>query len=55
MVNALRALKRVHEPRDLPGEFAAFGIAGGLGSGLRQLFMSHPPLDKRIEALERDI
>ena len=51
MIAALEALKRVHEP--LPAkQFAAFGIAGGdLGSGLRRLFMSHPPLDERIAAL----
>ncbi len=51
MIAALEELKRVHEP--LPTQqFAAFGIAGGdLGSGLRRLFMSHPPLDERIAAL----
>jgi heat shock protein HtpX len=43
----------VHEPRDLPaGEFAAFGISGGIGDGLKKLFMSHPPLEERIAALE---
>ena len=52
MANALRALKRVSEPEDLPGEFAAFGISGGMGNGLKKLFMSHPPLDERIAALE---
>ena len=51
MVAALEELKRVHEP--LPTQqFAAFGIAGGdIGSGLRRLFMSHPPIDERIAAL----
>jgi len=53
MADALRALQRVHEPRDLPsGEFAAFGISGGIGQGLRALFSSHPPLEQRIAALE---
>jgi heat shock protein HtpX len=52
MAGALRALKRVSEPEDLPGEFAAFGISGGMGDGLKKLFMSHPPLDERIAALE---
>jgi heat shock protein HtpX len=52
MVNALKALQRAHEPEDLPGEMSAFGISGGRGSGLKQLFMSHPPLEERIEALE---
>ena len=52
MTGALRALKRVSEPEDLPGEFAAFGISGAMGDGLKKLFMSHPPLDERIAALE---
>jgi heat shock protein HtpX len=50
MIAALEELKRVHEP--LPAQqFAAFGIAGGMGRGLQRLFMSHPPLDERIAAL----
>ena len=50
MIGALEALKRNH-PHALPDQMAAFGIAGGLGQGLRKLFMSHPPLDERIAAL----
>ncbi|MEN8205875.1 MAG: protease HtpX [Pseudomonadota bacterium] len=52
MIGALQALQRQHEPHDLPGEFAAFGISGGLGSGFKKLFMSHPPLEERIAALQ---
>jgi len=52
MIGALRALQRKSDPVDLPGEFAAFGISGGLGSGMKKLFMSHPPLEERIAALE---
>ncbi len=52
MVSALRRLQTVNNPQDLPGEMAAFGIAGGLGHGLRKLFISHPPLEERIAALE---
>jgi heat shock protein HtpX len=52
MISALQALQRAHEPRDLPGEFAAFGIAGGLGAGIKRLYMTHPPLEERIAALE---
>jgi len=52
MIAALQALQRGHEPEDLPGEFAAFGINGGLGEGLKRLFMSHPPLQERIAALQ---
>jgi len=54
MIGALQALQRAHEPHDLPGEFAAFGIAGGLGSGLKQLFMTHPPLEQRIATLRAE-
>mgnify|MGYP003573192641 FL=1 len=52
MIASLQALQRAHEPHDLPGEFAAFGIAGGLGSGFKRLFMTHPPLEERIAALQ---
>lgn len=49
MIGALRALQRSHQPAQLPGELAAFGINGG---GVQRLFMSHPPLEERIAALE---
>jgi len=52
MIGALRALQRSQQPEDLPGEFAAFGISGGAGGGLKRLFLSHPPLAERIAALE---
>ncbi len=52
MIGALQALQREHEPHDLPGEFAAFGISGGLGSGIKKLFLTHPPLQERIAALQ---
>ena len=55
MIGALQALQRQHEPHDLPGEFAAFGISGGLGSGIKKLFMSHPPLEQRIAALQSSV
>jgi heat shock protein HtpX len=51
MIGALEKLKRVHEPQPLPEKMAAFGISGGQGLGLKRLFMTHPPLDERIEAL----
>ncbi len=50
MVSALERLKQAHEA-PLPDQLAAFGIAGGVGAGLKRLFMSHPPLDERIAAL----
>ncbi|WP_022951903.1 protease HtpX [Leucothrix mucor] len=52
MIDALKALQRGHQPQDLPGELAAFGIAGGIGNGFKKLFMTHPPLEERIAALE---
>jgi heat shock protein HtpX len=52
MINALRRLQGAHAVHDLPGGMAAFGIAGGWGSGLGKLFMTHPPLEERIAALE---
>jgi heat shock protein HtpX len=50
MISALRALQRTHNPEDLPGQLAAFGISGG---GAQKLFMSHPPLEERIAALQK--
>ena len=51
MISALQRLKGVANQPSLPDEMAAFGIAGGLATGIKKLFMSHPPLDARIEAL----
>jgi len=52
MIAALRALQRPTEHKDLPGEFAAFGISGGMSTGMKRLFLSHPPLEERINALQ---
>lgn len=52
MIDALKRLQG-NQAEDLPGEFAAFGINGGKPTGLKALFMSHPPLEDRIAALER--
>jgi len=52
MIAALRRLQLAHEQAHLPDQLAAFGISGGIGSGLKSLFMSHPPLEERIAALE---
>jgi len=51
MIAALERLKANRVPSTLPDEVEAFGISGGMGHGLRRLFMSHPPLDERIAAL----
>lgn len=51
MIAALESLKRSYsEPLPAP-QLAAFGINGTVGMGFRRLFMSHPPLEERIEAL----
>ena len=50
MIAALERLAGVHS-QPLPDQMAAFGIAGGIGHGLRRLFMTHPPLSERIAAL----
>jgi heat shock protein HtpX len=52
MIAALQRLKQNHEAT-LPDQIAAFGISGSVGGGFRHLFMSHPPLDERIEALRQ--
>ncbi|WP_045738180.1 protease HtpX [Xanthomonas sp. MUS 060] len=51
MIAALQRLELNHGQSTLPSQVQAFGIAGGLGQGLRRLFMSHPPLSERIAAL----
>lgn len=48
MIAALERLQRIHEPQQLEGSLAAFMINA---PRTKELFMSHPPLEKRIEAL----
>ncbi|MDR0665582.1 MAG: protease HtpX [Helicobacteraceae bacterium] len=55
MIAALAHLQRESEmPNEMPKSLNAFGIAEGKREGfsLAKLFMSHPPLEKRIEALQ---
>ncbi len=52
MIGALQALQRAH-PAPLPDQMAAFGISGGEAGGFRKLFLTHPPLEERIAALQR--
>ena len=52
MISALQALHAAH-PAPLPDKMAAFGIAGGMGGGLKRLFMTHPPLEERIASLQQ--
>lgn len=48
MIAALERLQKLHEPQELQGSLSAFMINGKRS----QLFMNHPPLEKRIAALK---
>ena len=50
MIAALERLNSLH-PAPLPEKMAAFGISGSGASGIKRLFMTHPPLEERIAAL----
>ncbi len=52
MINALARLER-GRPGELPEALQAFGISGGAKKKMSRLFMSHPPIPERIEALRR--
>ena len=51
MIAALQRLSMTYGESTLPKQVQAFGISGGVGHGLRRLFLSHPPLEERIAAL----
>jgi heat shock protein HtpX len=51
MIGALQVLKR-SQGEPMPRQMQAFGINTGAASGFMRLFMSHPPLDERIAALQ---
>ena len=53
MIAALERLRRAHEPSAMPESMRAMGISSSRATGLKRLFMSHPPLDERIAALQR--
>jgi heat shock protein HtpX len=52
MIGALQRLKESYEQPHLPPPLHAFGISGVKSRGFSRLFMSHPPLDERIAALQ---
>lgn len=52
MIAALERLQRSQEESRLGGQLVAFGINGKKSN---ELFMSHPPLEKRIEALRNSM
>jgi heat shock protein HtpX len=51
MISALEALGKTYGQSTLPTAVKAFGISGGVAHGFKRLFMSHPPLAERIQAL----
>lgn len=51
MIAALERLRMTSNQPHLPDQLAAFGISGGIGQGIKRLFMSHPPLEERIAIL----
>lgn len=50
MIQALQKLQG-NAPATLPEQLQAFGISGSRKQGWQRLFMSHPPIEERIEAL----
>lgn len=56
MITALQRLKaftQIQDPKKAHPSVQTFKISQGKGKGLAALFSSHPPLDERIEALEK--
>ena len=51
MIEALEVLKR-SQGEPMPPQMQAFGINTGSTGGFMRLFMTHPPLDERIAALQ---
>ncbi|MGP4842651.1 protease HtpX [Marinobacter sp. 1Y8] len=53
MISALNRLRQESEvPDQMPDTLQAFGINRGARAGLSALFMTHPPLEERIAALQ---
>ena len=52
MIAALERLQQSVNQPHLPEQLEAFGISGGMGRGLKRMFMSHPPLAERIAVLQ---
>ena len=53
MIAALQRLQGTVDQPHLPDQLAAFGVSGRKTEGIKRLFMTHPPLEERIEALRR--
>lgn len=58
MIGALQKLQaetQAHVPSEMPDTMTALGISAGWKEHASKLFMSHPPLEERIEALHRGV
>lgn len=58
MISALQRLQEesnAHVPNQMPDTLTAFGISSGWKEHATRLFMSHPPLEERIDALRRGV
>lgn len=58
MIGALQKLQaetQAHVPNEMPDTLTALGISSGWKEHASKLFMSHPPLEERIEALRRGV
>jgi heat shock protein HtpX len=53
MIGALERLRASYGREPLPDQIAAFGISGSTRRGLMRLFMTHPPIEERIDRLRR--
>ncbi|MBW2385430.1 MAG: M48 family metalloprotease, partial [Deltaproteobacteria bacterium] len=54
MISALVPLWRVTDPQSLPEQMGALGISGG-GKKWMRLFMTHPPLEERLQRLREAV
>ncbi|MEM9305102.1 MAG: protease HtpX [Pseudomonadota bacterium] len=52
MMSALKRLSGSYGQSTLPESVEAFGISGRIGGGFKRFFMSHPPIQERIRALQ---
>lgn len=58
MIRALQRLQsetQAHVPNQMPDTLTAFGISSGWKETASKLFMTHPPLEARIEVLRRGL